>query len=222
MSISGIVDIPLFTSQECAELASFVDELRDRWLPYGSNPEFPYYHVIPTAMYYRAARGEIETYESELHETNRLLSERFGSAYARIGSALSDLLGEPVRLSDEAAYPGFHLYQVPMPNAGKVHVDDQHTRYPWRNPDEWDMRRAISATLVLQLPESGGGLKTWEGHPLSSAASVARYEIGHLYAFSSFRHHQVAASPEMRAGERRLTMQAHALFNRSGFWSLYW
>ncbi|HEX4461172.1 MAG TPA: hypothetical protein VIA18_24500, partial [Polyangia bacterium] len=82
---------------------------------------------------------------------------------------------------------------------------------------------ALSAILMLQPPESGGGLRVWDeryaGHDEVANAhelpsELANYEAGELVVIDSYRLHQI----QPFAGARdRISVTAHAVLTVDGW-----
>ena len=88
--------------------------------------------------------------------------------------------------------------------------------------------RALSFILMIQCPETGGGLRLWnatyEGRDAPTAEEVASsslhvdYEAGDLLVFDSYRLHQIQSFEGLRA---RLSATLHALESSPGIWETW-
>lgn len=115
-------------------------------------------------------------------------------------------------------------------------LDRQFEDIPWQHPGELDFDQPVSFTLPLRLPAAGGGLNTWPADwrhchdsPLLIPELLVRslechrvaYTEGVLMVHSGHMLHQIAPAPDMCSGDRRITLQGHAL-PRRGVYQLYW
>lgn len=144
----------------------------------------------------------------------------FSWLYQRLCGALSVECGEPVRLSESASLPGFHIYGLPMPQGGSVHVDRPEVGFDWPDRERYDFDSFLSATLALRVPAAGAGLRLWPEGPEASSIEI-EYRMGCLYVLRERVLHQIAPRPAMLAGDRRITLQAHGARLRGGGWELY-
>jgi len=94
----------------------------------------------------------------------------------------------------------------------------------------------ISFTLPVVLPDAGAGLWHWdllhqevagmsqgekEKVISSRSKSYYAYKTGTMLVHSGHQLHQIAAIPNFRADEERITLQGHGLLV-DGVWWLYW
>ena len=231
-----ITDLKLLDHTECARICQQLDELQSQWIH--RNPELPYY-TLGAASYLDAAQNQA-LYTSQAERYNPVLDECFGWLFDRVGGVLAEHIGAPFMLAPEAARPGFHIFgfhrEFRKPIAS-IHFDRQHEDVPWQNAHELDMTELISFTLPICLPLSGGGLHTWDlrwrdfsridgmfapellAHWLP--ITYVPYEQGTLMVHSGNLLHQIAPAPAMQPGDRRITLQGHAI-KRNGVYQLYW
>jgi len=132
-------------------------------------------------------------------------------------STLSQLLGAPTFQRAGWCGPGIHVFEAGSEishNGGDVHFDTEgvgHEQVEARTP-------AMSFVLMLQPPESGGGLRVWDQlfdgdeHPEMPgeevASAVVPYDAGDLVVIDSYRLHQIQA---FEGKVDRLSMTAHVV-----------
>jgi hypothetical protein len=105
------------------------------------------------------ADGGRERYLRECTESNALLREHFEALLARTCTAIRELTGQPARLSERYALPGFHVFapfEYARAKIRRPHFDVQYQRlepaYRWR-PGEF--ARHLTLTMLLAEPPGG-------------------------------------------------------------------
>ena len=76
----------------------------------------------------------------------------------------------------------------------------------------------MSFTLAVALPQSGGGLNVRENR---KQVTHIPYHAGRLVLHRGDVLHQIAPTPQVRAGDERITLQGHGVLYR-GVWHFYW
>jgi hypothetical protein len=224
-----------------AECAAAVDEIhgcRAAWTP--MHAELPMY-TLGAASYFEGGAGRAANYLAKAREINPFLHERFGWLYERLARVVGDAVGADCGYDlDNLSLPGFHVFLAhpafTRPIAS-IHFDLQYDDIDWSAHPGLDFSRQLSMTLSLRLPASGGGLRLWdvdygefEKMPAQEQRRVKNGELddevfpyvtGSMVLHSGFQLHQIAPAAEMKEGDQRITLQAHAV--RSGEqWLLYW
>jgi hypothetical protein len=238
--------IGVLKPEECARIAAEVKRLRDHWIPRDDAGMYS----LGAALYLDAPVEETQRYfgidapppgqyQANLERTKGLLAERFDWLYERLRGALSERLQAEVRYCPDLALPGFHVFLSSSRyehTTGHVpHFDRQYECIDWEPGLEIDFRISLSFTLPIELPPSGGGLKTWDvdlfevlAMTREEAKEMIRrktprrhaYALGELVCHSGHRLHQIESWPAGE-GEQRITLQGHALAFE-GAWNLYW
>lgn len=214
----------VLTEEDCRRVRDDVLSLREHWVPRGSNLEFPYFYTLGVASYLDSVSQA--HYKDLAREMNPRLLEKFSWLYQRLLKRLKEEFdGDTFILDSDYGAPGFHLYPSRMPDGGAVHFDLQYRTIAWRDPLQLDFTRTGSLTLAIELPQSGGGLRYWprpSATPNAAAHEFVSYRVGEAYFHHDSLLHQIAPNCEVREGERRLTLQAHTIWHRSGHWIVYW
>jgi hypothetical protein len=219
--------IDLLTREECDRIAADVLSLRDLWKPF-PNP----LGVKP--LYYLGAARYIEEpslYAMHAAQMNGLLKQQFDPVYDKLIDLFQRELGAPVRLWEDGAYPGFHIFvrhwmsRYPI---ASLHYDKSNVR-----PLTWGDRPVdgfFSFTLPIRLPSQGAGLFVFD----ETAADIpphlkpmlmfrkktkVQYREGAVVIHNGLTYHMIAPS-EIKVGEYRITMQGHGLLV-GGVWHLY-
>jgi len=227
--------LQLLNAEECTQACRQIDELEPHWLQ--RLPGLPYY-TLGAASYLDAARDP-GLYSQRVAQYNPLLATELGWLHDRVRLALAAHTGVHFVQAPEAARPGFHIFgfhqQFRQPMAS-IHFDRQHEDVPWQNRHELDPSELLSFTLPIRLPRSGAGLNTWNIHwrdrrrdgiigpeqlAQSRPATYVPYREGVLMVHSGNLLHQIASVPQMQPGDRRITLQGHAL-KRNGIFQMYW
>ncbi|MEQ8232278.1 MAG: hypothetical protein RLW61_20875 [Gammaproteobacteria bacterium] len=230
----------------CADIASRVHALREHWVA-RDDADF---HTLGAALYLDRPTSETRTrfdlpaadparYAALATRLNPLLEAQFGALYRALAEALETLLDAPVRCAPALALPGFHIFGAHPRYATQAahvpHFDRQYECIDWPDTEAIDFAAAISVTLPIRLPASGGGLRVWDLNLFEvqalgpeaarerarrAASRVHRYRPGELVCHRGHLLHQIQPWPA-RAADERLTLQAHGLFFDDA-WQLYW
>lgn len=226
-----LTPLPCLDTPTCQHLCQQIDALREHWLQ--RHPDYPYF-TLGAASYLDAANNPAE-YSRLAQRFNPLLAQHFGDLLTQVQHILSTHTGEDFTPAPEAALPGFHIFDFhpafrrPL---ASIHVDEQYRDVPWQEAEP-DQRDPLSFTLPLCLPASGGGLNVWnipsptqrllppEFLVRGRDPTYVPYQTGVLMLHSGHLLHQIAPIPEMQPGDRRITLQGHAL-RRGGVYQLYW
>lgn len=234
----------LLSEDECGGFARRVMELEPDWIKRSPDGSFA---TLGAAAYLDASPrngGSAQRYAALAERYNAVLTRYFGDLHERVRAAICALLGEPVRLAEEFALPGFHIFRaaaIPGPgNEASIHVDLQYGALEHSRYGKPDFGAFVSFTLPLRLPARGGGLNVWDvtrdalvtrflaGEERNVTKAVAGleprfqpYRIGELVLHSGHTVHQIANVPSVTAGDARTTLQGHGV-RYAGGWVLYW
>ncbi len=120
--------------------------------------------------------------------------------------------------------PGVHVFPARSwvaEHGGEVHLDNEGL-----SDDQLEARApALSLVLMLQPPESGGGLRVWhrtyDGHTVEfeppgppGLAVTVPYGVGDLVVFDSYRLHQIAP---FGGPLDRISATAHTVLTDAGW-----
>jgi hypothetical protein len=184
-------------------------ELKSHW-ELRSN-DFPFYTLGKTAY----IEGRTLEYKNQKDKFNKLLLDNFSDLYNIILTYLSKELNEPVTLTKDLAYPGFHIFESDPKFegiAGNWHID-----IPQRTLELTGTNNS-TVTIVIKLPKSGGGID-W----LDSEANThyLDYKEKQIIWHNGLSIHRIAGLKEIIKGEYRITLQGH-LIKRNNKMELYW
>lgn len=221
--------------EECARARHVLYSMRKCWRQRSS--EVPFFTL--GAASYIDSRPRVDSYYEHVMRENPILRENFAWLYERVIDALANHLDGPISLEHDQALPGFHLYlshtafEKPI---AEIHFDRQQHRLRWSEPDQVEWSNPFSFTLPIALPDTGGGLYTWdvEWNEVASIHGEERkrilkqakrgchqYRLGELVVHSGNLLHQVMPGVRLSDSDERFTLQGHALYY-SGAWRLYW
>ena len=173
--------------------------------------EFPFYTLGKSAY----LDGTTPAYKEQYKELNTLLVETFPDLYITLVNYLAMMLGQPVRLADDLAFPGFHIFEADerFENiAGNWHQDYPQITLGLEGKDN------STITVAIKVPESGAGMD-WidpEGRPHHLA-----YKEKDAIWHNGLTMHRISGFKEIVKGEYRITMQGHLIRRANGF-ELYW
>lgn len=184
-------------------------ELKSHW-ELRSN-DFPFYTLGKNAY----IEGRTLEYKSQKDKFNKLLLDNFSELYDIILKYLSKELNEPVTLTEDLAYPGFHIFESDPKFkgvAGNWHIDIPQKTLELTGTDN------STVTIVIKLPTLGGGID-W----LDSKTNVhyLEYKEKQIVWHDGLSIHRIAGLKEIVQGEYRITLQGH-LIKRNNKIELYW
>ncbi|MCP5157272.1 MAG: hypothetical protein H6983_24050 [Ectothiorhodospiraceae bacterium] len=236
MTVVGTIERhAVLTADECAAVGRLVRDARKRWIL--RSAEWPFY-TLGAASYIDARAGE-RPYRALARLHNPWLRQAFGWLYRRVGAVLAARLGAPVQVTEQAAVPGFHVYQAcpafETPVAS-IHCDRQYALIGWDDGPAPDLAHPLSFTLPVSVPRSGAGLDVWDlplaaveglGHEAFSRLVGERrparhaYALGELVVHDGHLVHRAAPSTDLQPDDERVTLQGHGL-RRGTTWEIYW
>lgn len=249
VSSRKIGEISIFSPAECARILMTVESHSDHWTPRGPRlGPAHFFYTLGAATYLDCPVSQGQ-YKALAAKTNPVLSDAFGWVYARIEQMLASVFG-PCQTTGELARPGFHIFsnmshqgldQSTIPLIQKMspssHCDLQHLEHReyWSGFGEADLVNALSFTIPLVLPATGGGLRlleplerihvdglermTLERHGNSETHAI--YSIGTAcYHLGLIRHQILLREGDAAVGAKRITLQGHGI-RCDGVWQLY-
>lgn len=222
----------LFGAAECANIRRRVLDLRQHW----SKRSDDGFYSLGAASYLDAPARRAE-YLKHSHQVNPLLLAEFSGAYATVTAFFEELLFAPVRITGEAAVPGFHIFEFGRcaphgdPSWARAHFDLQwRDAFPGCEPEA-----TLSFTVAIAQPPNRAAMEVWQlRYPdaLMITAPVTEWAASHTprrldYADGGITVHDgniLHAIGSRSPGEPpglRLTLQGHGI-QVDGSWILYW
>jgi hypothetical protein len=191
------VRIPgMLTARECAEYAARVVAARDEWTANFGGAQF----TLGRAWYTHLEEDREEEYFEGAAASDERVRRWLPGLTERLLAVCRALLGGPVAQRVGWCGPGVHVFPARSEVArkgGEVHFDTEGLT----DVQLARRARALTFVLMLQTPESGGGLRVWdrlyagEDFPDEPGEDVARatvdYEAGELVVIDSYRLHQI-------------------------------
>jgi hypothetical protein len=156
--------------------------------------------TLGRAFYTHYETDRSDEYFAQAAESDAKVERALPGMQARMLELASVITGGVVHARRDWCGPGVHIFPAGGEVAGKggvIHFDteglsDRHAR---------DKRPALTIVLMLQEPESGGGLKVWDVRfrgrddpsemELARDAVVAQYGVGGALVIDSYRLHQI-------------------------------
>lgn len=208
--------IPLWSANECAELAESVKQHPELYVDRGG------FYTVGAATYQDAPRE----YAKLARKMNPKVLASFGGWINQAVQALD--LDMPVILRDTAV-PSFHVFDSQVGDVqGHPHIDEPFKRIAW--PQEY--AQPFSFTVAVELPNGVGGLDYWPYYSDTDIdAYVAKgtlpppvhipYELGVMYVHDGLTPHRIANPNGVGVGEHRITLQGHGVTLANGLTALY-
>jgi hypothetical protein len=223
--------LPILDAEECAAIVDRVHELRSLWVF-----RQPGFFTLGRAAYMDCRSPPArEHYLREAGWLNEELLRGFAPLYDNLIATLEEALGEPCRLIEWQAIPGFHIWLgrgIPRIgfDAASVHFDLQYFDLGLDGGEWPTLDEVVSFTLPVRLPQAGGGLNVWDvTHPEQvgweawpyKAVSRVPYSVGSLVLHTGHEMHQIAPVERIAEGDQRVCLQGHGI-RKDGAWLLYW
>jgi hypothetical protein len=220
----GVAYAGVLSAAECAAWTAGVYEGRSVWTPNFGAIQF----TLGRAWYTHLEQGQEKAYFKYATQSDENVRRHLPGMQDRMTALLGALVGDTPVKRAEWCGPGVHIFPIDRwvaKNGGDVHYDTEGLS------DEQIARRApaLTAVLMLQPAERGGGLRLWdqafvEGGDLSPPGpddSVASesfpYAAGDLLVIDSYRLHQI----EPFTGARdRISITAHTV-QEAGRWEVW-
>lgn len=214
----------VLTRDECEIFTDRVYAAREHWIENFGGAQF----TLGRAWYTDLEQDREDDYFARAEESNALVERVAPGLQQRMYDLIGTVLGHYVDQREGWCGPGVHVF-VPNGDVGRrggdVHFDTEGL-----SDEQLDARApAISCILMLQPPESGGGLRVWdqiyEGPSTRSAGSedwlrppvpppsvrsaTAAYQTGDLVVIDSYRLHQILP---FGGALDRVSVTAHAVW----------
>ena len=214
-----------------------VHKLREHWINRGGYFEYPFFSL--GASSYMDAAEDQERYYRWANKFNPILQAEYSWLYSKCAKHIEDTLSKPVIYDSRQALPGFHiflsdtLFEIPIASR---HIDLQYRDLNWGDT-QYDPNSAVSFTVYLQIPSSGGGIYSWDytyndlkGLELQDREDKLAAEEPHYHKFndgdmilhSGLHYHQIAAMQDVQENDARISLQGHAILDSDGVYRLYW
>jgi hypothetical protein len=215
-------------SLDAGEIRAWLDGVyraRADWTPCFGGVQF----TLGRAYYTHLEEGQEDDYFERARASDAIVERAVPGLQERMCGILSQLLGASIVRRPGWCGPGLHIFPAGdwlAANGGDVHFDTEGLR-----DDELAARvPALSAIVMLQPPERGGGLRVWDAlfderapepedllAERGVASATVEYAAGDLVVIDSYRLHQI----QPFQGERdRVSITAHLLF-RDGSWQAW-
>ena len=218
----------LISPEAAAEVAKTVRAHSDRYTRRGLG-----FYTLGRAVYLDVAQKDTpaSSYYDTLQDNNTFLEEHYGWFHKALLKMLETRFPFRFILEPTLALPGFHVFEgagLSTDPDGPPHFDQQ-----WRYINKTEDRvpdALLSATLVLRLPSTGGGLQTWQVTEADLLAERDRsgdldmtqwmkahqpdshpYTPGFVYIQENPGLHRIAPTAHPADGDQRITLQAHAI-----------
>jgi hypothetical protein len=172
--------------------------------------DIPFYTLGKNAY----IEGKTPAYKESMDTYNEILINNFSDLYIVIIKKLEELMGEPVKLATDLAFPGFHIFESDERMKGLS--GNWHTDYPHRTLGLEGTDHS-TVTIAIKLPESGAGLDWVDGQNWS----YLQYNQKDMIWHNGKNLHRIAGPKEIVPGEYRITMQGHIIKRKNGL-ELYW
>jgi hypothetical protein len=215
----------VLTLEECHRAYRDIYALQPAWTQRDNLFPVPFY-TLGAASYLDARSWE--HFHEQARRLNRLLESRFDWLYRKLQQVLAEHLGLDIAYHPDLSRPGFHVFPfdtLSLFDVSSRHRDLQYQRIPWQalGIDACD---PLSFTLSIRLPASGAGLYVWlmdhaetgdqaatdwQALPADAPCELHAYREGEMVMHDALLFHQVAPLAHGRAGDERITLQAHGI-----------
>jgi hypothetical protein len=232
ISLSSFRMEKLISDSEAFLIAKKVHELNDLWIKRNAAMS-----TLGTASY---LDGSIQNdYIKLSKKSNVVMKCHFEHLLSNILKYFQSRTTATVKYRDDAAFPGFHIFEcnqlfsIPV---ASVHKDMQYLRLKYNENESIDTKNTLSFTLAIELPEYGGGLYTFDtinlgflDHfiPKPLVYSFAKkekieYKTGYIVSHNGQTFHMIAPCQPSKT-KKRITLQGHGVYEKlSNTWYLYW
>ncbi len=212
------------SAQECEAFSRGVLGARAHWVDDFEGEQF----TLGRAWYTHLEQGRSRDYFAGARASDELVERWAPGLQDRVLGALTELLGVPVQRRPGWCGPGVHIFPAKewvSIHGGVIHSDMEGLSDAHIEEDE----RALTAVLMLQPPEEGGGLALWDDfHGIAeeieaadlaeTSRVVAPYEPGDLLVIDSYRIHQIQPFGGARD---RISVTAHTARLPDGRWEAW-
>ncbi|HEX4511896.1 MAG TPA: hypothetical protein VH054_00125 [Polyangiaceae bacterium] len=221
--IAAIGARELITPAQASAWARAVLAAKDDWTSDFDGEQF----TLGRAFYTHYETDQSDAYFEGAGESDETVERHLPGMQQRMRDVVALLTGGVARARREWCGAGVHVFPANGEVAhegGVVHFDieglsEKHAR---------DKRAALTIVVMLQEPESGGGLKLWDVRfrgrdtpndaELAATSVVAQYGVGGALVIDSYRMHQI----QPFAGDRdRVSITIHAAEIDEGIWETW-
>jgi len=184
---------------------------RADWTPCFDGVQF----TLGRAYYTHLEEGQEDDYFARARASDAIVERAVPGLQSRMRAILGEMVGAPIARRRGWCGPGLHIFPAGnwlAVNGGDVHFDTEgllEGELAARLP-------ALSAIVMLQPPESGGGLRVWdtlfdERAPAPEdllaerdiASATVEYAAGDLVVIDSYRLHWRSHTQQFHARGRR-------------------
>jgi hypothetical protein len=209
-----VVRRAVLSPDECAAWVRGVYAAREHWTPNFDGVQF----TVGRAWYTHLEEDTGDDYFAQAPASDALVERFLPGLQARMLRAAGELVDAPIARRSGWCGPGVHVFPAAewlAENGGDLHFDTEGLLEPElaaRTP-------AWSLIVMLQPPESGGGLRVWEAlyagvdimePPRRTPHVTIAYGAGDLVAIDSYRLHQIQPFGGARD---RISATAHLVKN---------
>ncbi|MEP7125459.1 MAG: 2OG-Fe(II) oxygenase [Byssovorax sp.] len=207
----------------CAAWSSAVLAARAAWTVDFDGDQF----ALGRAFYTHLETDRAGAYFTGAAASDALVEEHLPGMQDRVIDLYRALLGGEVRRRPRWCGPGVHIFPAGgwlAQRGGVVHFDTEGLSEHQMEHDA----RALTLVLMLQPPETGGGLRLWdvvhEGHDeptpdeLACPSEIAWYQAGDALLLDSYRLHQIQPFGGARD---RISITAHAVEVDEQVWDVW-
>jgi len=210
--------------EECRRWTEGVYAARAAWTPCFEGVQF----TLGRAYYTHLEEELAGEYFASSAASDAVVERALPGLQSGVRAMLAGLVGAPVSARPGWCGPGVHIFPAGewlSRNGGDVHFDTEGLVGSGRAS-----LTALSAILMLQPPEHGGGLRVWDAvwtgaddqAAIAAAARapsrVVQYACGDLVVIDSHRLHQIQPFSGARD---RISITAHLLHSPSGWQSWF-
>jgi hypothetical protein len=214
--------------EEAADWAARVRAARAQWHADFGGEQF----TLGRAFYAHLEEDRLNDYFAEARGANEEVERAVPGLQARMRQLIATITGERVTSRPDFCGPGVHIFPAHEKVArlgGVVHFDLEGLPRSFLTSG----RRAITAVLMLESAELGGGLRLWsvrydphtvtdEARAASEAgvgnARVLRAAPGDVVFFDSFVLHQIEP---FSGAKPRVSATVHAMQIATGAWETW-
>ncbi len=215
----------LLDAGEIRDWLAGVYRARADWTPCFEGVQF----TLGRAYYTHLEEGQEDRYFEAARLSDASVERAVPGLQARMCAILEAVVAAPVVRRPGWCGPGLHIFPAGdwlAAHGGDVHFDTEGLR-----ADDLAARApALSAIVMLQPPERGGGLRVWDAlfaedgpepeelvaHGDVPSATV-EYAPGDLVVIDSYRLHQIQP---FEGARDRVSITAHLIF-RDGAWQTW-
>ena len=214
----------VLTEPECASLVSSIYAGRFAWTANFGGMQF----TLGRAYYTHLEQEREDDYFDHSADSDAVVRRFAPGLQERMAAAVSLLIQK--RVSQREGYCGAGVHIFPAGGACAQHGGDLHFDTEGLSEEHLDSGAlALTCVLMLQSPESGGGLRVWdrtyagedtvEERDLPSHTVLCSYRPGDLVVIDSRRLHQIMP---FSGALDRISATLHAVYNAADdTWELW-